>query len=86
MRALSVSRSGYYAWRHRPESPRARANRVLLVRIRALHAESLERLRRGRGAVARGGPRGAGSATVIVLVRPRWVCYSHAHRVVVLEA
>jgi len=40
--ALRVSRSGYYAWRRRPESPRAQANRVLLDRIRALHAEARE--------------------------------------------
>lgn len=34
---LGVSRSGYYAWRHRPESPRAGANRVLLAEIQAVH-------------------------------------------------
>jgi hypothetical protein len=28
--ALSVSPSGYYAWRSRPESPRKSANRALL--------------------------------------------------------
>jgi len=33
-RVLCVSRSGYYAWRNRPESPRTQANERLLVRIR----------------------------------------------------
>ena len=36
-RVLRVSRSGYYAWRHRPDSPRACANRVLLAEIQAVH-------------------------------------------------
>jgi transposase InsO family protein len=36
--ALEVSRSGYYAWRGRPESPRAAANRALLAAIRCVHA------------------------------------------------
>src|SRR5258708_22885172 len=35
--ALSVSPSGYYAWRSRPESPRKMANRGLLDDIRRLH-------------------------------------------------
>lgn len=33
-RVLGVSRSGYYAWRKRPDSQRAQANERLLVRIR----------------------------------------------------
>jgi transposase InsO family protein len=33
-RALRVSRSGYYAWRHRPLSAQAQANELLLGRIR----------------------------------------------------
>jgi len=37
--ALSVSPSGYYAWRSRPESPRKIANRELLVGIRRVHAQ-----------------------------------------------
>jgi putative transposase len=37
--ALSVSRSGYYAWRTRPESHRAQANRTLLQHIRTVHGE-----------------------------------------------
>jgi transposase InsO family protein len=37
---LGVSRSGYYAWRHRPESPRCRENRRLRGKIRTLHKES----------------------------------------------
>jgi transposase InsO family protein len=38
--ALGVSASGYYAWRSRPESERARTDRRLLVEIRAVHRES----------------------------------------------
>lgn len=38
--ALAVSSSAYYAWRSRPESERARADRALLVEIRAVHRES----------------------------------------------
>lgn len=41
-RVLRVSRSGYYAWKDRPESPRAIENRGLLARIRAIHARSRE--------------------------------------------
>src|SRR6476619_2193357 len=37
--ALSVSPSGFYAWRSRPESPREIANRELLGDIRRVHAE-----------------------------------------------
>jgi len=39
-RVLEVSRSGYYAWLKRQESGRARANRGLLVKIRAAHKRS----------------------------------------------
>lgn len=41
--ALDVSRSGYYAWRTRPASARAQANRVLVERMRQLHAATKER-------------------------------------------
>lgn len=44
-RALSVSRSGYYAWRARPASPRARANEALVAQIR----EEFEASRRTYG-------------------------------------
>ena len=37
---LAVSRSGYYAWRSRPESQRAQDDRRLLVAIRRIHAAS----------------------------------------------
>jgi len=37
---LEVSASGYYAWRDRPESARARANRDLPADIRRVHADS----------------------------------------------
>jgi transposase InsO family protein len=40
---LSVSPSGFYAWRSRPESPRKIANRVLLANIRRVHAQHRER-------------------------------------------
>ena len=38
---LGLSASGYYAWRSRPESARAAANRALLDDIRRIHAESV---------------------------------------------
>jgi len=41
--ALSVSPSGYYAWRSRPDSLRKIANRELLVEIRRVHARHRER-------------------------------------------
>ena len=37
---LEVSPAGYYAWRGRPESGRATANRALLGEIRRVHAGS----------------------------------------------
>lgn len=37
---LGVSRSGYYAWKDRPMSPRKQANVVLLEKIRGIHEES----------------------------------------------
>ena len=42
-RVLGVSRSGYYAWRTRPESARSQANAQLLATIRQLHAQTKER-------------------------------------------
>ncbi len=33
--ALGVSRAGFYAWRTRPPSARARADEALLLRVRA---------------------------------------------------
>ena len=39
-RVLEVSPSGYYAWRNRPRSRRARENSVLVERIKAIHARS----------------------------------------------
>jgi putative transposase len=41
--ALSVSASGYYAWRSRPESSRKIANRGLLVDIQRVHAHHRQR-------------------------------------------
>jgi putative transposase len=40
---LNVSRSGYYAWRHRPPSARARANARLVERMTQLHRQTKER-------------------------------------------
>ncbi len=40
--ALAVAPSAYYAWRVRPETDKARADRRLLVEIRAVHRESGE--------------------------------------------
>ena len=40
---LEVSASGYYAWRSRPESARARSNRALVDDIRRVHADSRRR-------------------------------------------
>jgi transposase InsO family protein len=37
---LEVSTSGYYAWRARPLSGRARANREMIVEIQDIHAQS----------------------------------------------
>ncbi len=39
-RVLRVSRSGYYAWRVRPESQRAKLDRQLTVLIRGIHIDS----------------------------------------------
>lgn len=38
-RALTVSAAGYYAWRVRPTSARAPANRELLTEVRLLHRD-----------------------------------------------
>ncbi|MBI1945003.1 MAG: IS3 family transposase [Deltaproteobacteria bacterium] len=46
-RALQVSKSGYYAWKQRPESARAREDR----RLRVLCREAHERSRRTYGSV-----------------------------------
>lgn len=42
-RVLEVSRSGYYAWRRRPESRRSREDRRLVVSIKAVHERSKRR-------------------------------------------
>lgn len=39
-RVLGVSSSGYYAWRRREPSERARSDAAVTVRLRALHAQS----------------------------------------------
>jgi transposase InsO family protein len=40
---LQVSRSGYYAWRDRPESPRTQANQRLVERMRQVYSQTKER-------------------------------------------
>jgi len=40
---LAVSRSGCYAWRYRPASPRAQANARLVERMIQLHRQLKER-------------------------------------------
>lgn len=40
--ALQVSRSGFYAWHGRPESPRAQQNRDLLAHMQTLHQQTRE--------------------------------------------
>jgi putative transposase len=39
-RLLSVSKSGYFAWKHRPESDRTRTDRAITTQIKAIHTES----------------------------------------------
>ncbi len=39
-RLLAVSRSGYYAWRVRPESQRAKTDRELMTLIRQIHSDT----------------------------------------------
>ena len=39
-RVLGVSRAGFYAWRHRPQSLHAVADAALLRRVRTMHASS----------------------------------------------
>lgn len=39
---LNVSRSGYYEWLARPQSPRVQENELLLKQIRQIHEESRE--------------------------------------------
>lgn len=41
-RVFQVSRSGFYTWQHRSESPRAHANRALVARMRVLHHQTRE--------------------------------------------
>ena len=47
-RALCVTRSGYYAWRDRPPSARARRDRELTTQLRVVHAESRQTYGRPR--------------------------------------
>jgi putative transposase len=48
--ALQVSRSGYYAARHRGPSDRQKRQVELTARIRAIHHASLRVVRRSQGA------------------------------------
>jgi putative transposase len=40
---LNVSRSGYYAWRKRPESKRSRENRKLATQIKIIHMDKYKK-------------------------------------------
>ena len=40
-RVLKVHRSGYYAWLHEPQSPRAKANEALTVQIREFFDQTI---------------------------------------------
>ena len=58
---VGVSRSGYYAWQHRPTSARARANARLLEQMQHLHRQTQERygaMKLWRALVASGVPCG----------------------------
>ena len=39
-RVMKVSKSGYYSWRSRPPSQRAKANAALTEKIRRIHRDS----------------------------------------------
>jgi putative transposase len=47
-RQLGVSRTGYYQWRKRPTSPRARADSLLDTHVAAIHAQRRRRYGRPR--------------------------------------
>src|SRR5262249_4173186 len=60
-RLLQLSRSGFYAWRSRPQSRRTREDRSLLVHIEAVHREMRQAYGTGKTwkeLGARGGPCG----------------------------
>ena len=68
---LGVSRSGYYAWKGRPEAPRAAEDAALLVEIKAAHAAvgATARARVHRELRAKG--RRVGRKRVVRLMRKR---------------
>lgn len=69
-RVLGLSASGYYAWRIRPESRRAAANRALTEDIRLIHPESCGTYGSPRvHAVLRGHGRRVGRSRVERLMR-----------------
>jgi len=45
-RVLGVSESGYHAWRNRPPSAHATEDKMLLKRVRTVHASSRHRVKR----------------------------------------
>ena len=59
---LGVSRSGYYTWANRPESPRAVEDRAVAAEIRAAHEGSRGRYGSPRGCMPNCGPMAGGLA------------------------
>ena len=47
-RAMSLSQSGYFSWRHRPASNRQREDMVLLAHIKSIHYANYQSYGRGR--------------------------------------
>src|SRR3984957_16944628 len=81
---LGVSPAGYYAWRARPESPRAAANRELVDDIKRVHRDTNGRYGSPRvHAELRAQGRGASRGRIerlmrrhgirAIMARPRWV-------------
>jgi putative transposase len=84
VRVLGVSPAGYYAWRARPESPRAAANRELVDDIKRVHRDTNGRYGSPRvhaelRAQGRGARRGRIERLMrrhgirAIMARPRWV-------------
>ena len=79
--AVDVSRSGFYAWRRRPPSPRAVADVELLAAIRTIHVDSRRTYGAPRvhGQLARHGTR-VGRKRVARLMRCHGLVGAHSRR------